>query len=152
MRDYDKELAEARKLWPEGPWTSEPDRVEFEAKGLPALIVRSRLGNLCGYVAVPPGHPAHGKDHDSVPVNVHGGLTYSARCGSVICHKAKPGEPDDVWWLGFDCAHAFDVVPGLRALYQATFDGETYKDMAFVKAECEKLAAQLLRMRRRRRR
>lgn len=59
----------------EGPWKGEPDRVDFEHAGLPCLLKRSEdMGNWCGYVAVPPGHPLHGKDYAAADVDVHGGV------------------------------------------------------------------------------
>ena len=151
MNDYDETLARNRATWPKGPWTNEPDRVEWKTKaGLPALIVRNPvMGNLCGYVAVPPGHPWHGRHYgDGIEVAVHGGLTYGDECADHICHVPEPGEPDDVWWLGFDCGHAGDAMPGL-SLYpalRATKDaGYTYKDIDYVRDECERLAEQASR-------
>ena len=42
--------------WGQGPWDDEPDRVDFEHAGFPCLLLRNpRLGQWCGYVAVPPG-------------------------------------------------------------------------------------------------
>lgn len=98
-----------------GPWDGEPDRVEFESAGLPCLLLRGPSGIWCGYVAVPPGHRCHGWELDAdvlADIRVHGGLTYAAACdGSRICHIPKPGDPADVWWLGFDCGHAGDYIP-----------------------------------------
>jgi hypothetical protein len=88
-----------------GPWDQEPDRDLWKHAGLACLVNRGPMGAWCGYVAVPPGHPAHRKHYNEVDVEVHGGLTYSEECQGVICHTPKPGEPDDVWWLGFDCGH-----------------------------------------------
>src|SRR5688572_11433893 len=106
--------------WGDGPWQTEPDRVEFEHAGLPCLMSRHpTLGHWCGYVAVPPGHPMHGKEYDSVEVDVHGGLTYGSACRGHICHVPKPGEPDDVFWFGFDCGHAGDYGP-----YHAKYVGK----------------------------
>lgn len=103
--------------WPRGPWDDEPDRVEWRSKGtprLPCLIVRGGIpGSLCGYIGVPPGHPWHGKEYDAIEPDpdCHGGLTYSGKCAGAICHVPVQGESDDVWWLGFDCAHANDYRP-----------------------------------------
>jgi len=139
--------------WPRGPWDDEPDRVEFEHAGLPCLMIRHpRHGNYCGYAAVPPGHPLHGKDYDTPEVDVHGGLTYADKCQGDICHVPKPGEPEDVWWFGFDCAHGGDRAPGLEAdLREAGIPrlsdyGEVYRDLSYVRAETEKLAEQLARV------
>ncbi len=132
--------------WPSGPWEGEPDRLEWRLDdcALPLLIQRGPLGVLCGYVGVPPWHPAYGKDYDGVDVDVHGGLNYAERCQRHICHVPRPGESDDVWWLGFDCAHAWDLIPTL-AKYSATLCSDcTYRDIAYVKAEVESLARQLV--------
>jgi len=137
-----------RSTWGEGPWQNEPDRKEWrdEATGLPCLIVRHPLmGQLCGYVAVPPGHPWHGvkcNDDRLDNVRAHGGLTFSAACDEdgLVCHVPQAGEPADVWWLGFDCGHAWDLIPGIEAM--GSWDHCTYRDMPYVEAECAKLAAQ----------
>jgi hypothetical protein len=141
-----------KSTWGDGPWHHESDRVEWTHAGLPCLAARSELGGMwCGYVAVPPGHPLHGKHHDDVDVDVHGGLTYADRCQGHICHVPQPGEPDDVWWFGFDCGHAWDIMPaldartrayGLRPLYEL-FGDVTYKTVDYVQAETNRLAEQL---------
>lgn len=114
-----------RKGWSRGPWDNEPDRIEWrDARAvpvLPCLIVRGPSGALCGYVAVPPGHPWHGKDH--VDADVHGSITYTEKCqaGGHICHVPQLGESDDVWWVGFDCAHSGDGQPGRDADYRKIY-------------------------------
>jgi hypothetical protein len=147
-----------RTGWPAGPWDTEPDRLEWrmsEPPGYPCLIVRSEAtGVLCGYVGLPPGHPAHGQGLDEVDVSVHGGLTYADKCSGRICHVPAPGEPEDVWWLGFDTGHAFDYMPAVAAGLASAGaaprlpgpGGDHYRDVAYVRAEVEQLAAQLARM------
>ncbi len=139
-----------RSGWPAGPWDDEPDRVEWRAHGFPCLIVRNRSGALCGYVGLPPGHRFHGADYSTPDVSVHGGLTYANACQGRICHVAQPGEPDAVWWLGFDCNHSGDQAPGTLALYAArgwstssSSLGESYKPLGYVRSEVEMLAEQL---------
>ena len=141
--------SDARKEWGDGPWTSEPDHLNFEAHGLPCMLNRTNMGNWCGYVAVPPGHPAHGKGYDDVDVHVHGGLTYAEACQGVLCHVPKPGEPDNVWWLGFDCAHLGDLVPSMnraRTTFLSGTRGEVYRDQAYVTEQTTQLAKQLAEM------
>ena len=140
------------KLGP-GPWATEPDHATWKTKaGLHAIIHRvPHHGALCGYVAVPPGHPHHKVHYDEVPVDVHGGLTYAKECAGEICHVAEPGEPEDVWWLGFDCAHSDDLAPisnlfFSRLAFQGHSYNEEYRDFEYVKAQCEKLAEQLAGM------
>jgi hypothetical protein len=144
-----------KSAWPRGTWDAEPDKVQWPdpETGLPCLLVRAgqQLGHLCGYVGVPPGHPWHGIEADDIDPHpdVHGGLTYSEFCrpatdeGRGVCHLPGPGEPDDVWWLGFDCGHFMDSSPGLPSIpgYPA---GGVYRDVAYVRAECARLAGHVL--------
>lgn len=61
-----------------------------------------------------------------------------------ICHLPEPGEPNDVWWFGFDCAHSGDVSPGYdRELRGFGTGHDTYRDLDYVVRQCEQLAAQL---------
>lgn len=145
--------------WGPGPWQDEPDRLEWRHKGVPCLVRRSpSTGAWCGYAAVEPGHPWHGQP-ELDNVDVHGGLTFASRCHGDICHVPEPGESDDVWWLGFDCGHAGDDSPGLRAAIRKIdgqlppnlrggdrllFEGDVYRDLAYVKGECESLADQVI--------
>ena len=134
-----------RKGWPPGPWDGEPeDRAEWRHRGLPCLAVRSKLGQWCGYAGVPAGHPYYGIDRENVPVEVHGGLTYADKCAGPICHVPRPGETDDVWWLGFDCGHFMDIQPGLSLPSEISEDWMTYKDLGYVAHEVEILAGQLM--------
>lgn len=150
------------ELWGDGPWVDEPDRVEFYHAGLPCLMRRTDMGAWCGYVAVPPGHGMHGIPFGVVDQRVwaHGGLTYSKPCESDICHEPRLGEPDDVWWLGFDCAHWCDVVPALEkrmvermgprfATRSDDLPDEftpVYRDRKYVEANVRVLAVQLARL------
>lgn len=140
-----------RSKWPCGEWDAEPDRVEFEYAGFTCLLARGPAGAWCGYVAVLPGHPWHGKEYSDIDAEAHGGLTYSDKCqvGGLICHVTKPGEPDDVWWVGFDCIHSGDVAPRHLATNIAMdwpiIDGrfpETYKPMSYVIGWVRRLAEQ----------
>lgn len=153
-----------KSSWGDGPWLHEPDRVDFQHAGLPCLLLRNHHGVWCGYAAVPPGHPLHGLPYGDVDVDVHGDLTYSDACQGPVCHVPAPGEPADVWWFGFDTAHAFDYVPGMEARMRERNDPtlsalkaqiaalptysymrDVYRDLAYVRAETESLAEQLAR-------
>lgn len=145
--------------WGDGPWQAEPDKVQWKdtATGLPCLAVRHRSsGHWCGYVGVAEGHPSFGRDYDDVPADVHGGLTFASHCqegpeaeAEGVCHIPDPGQPDRVWWLGFDCAHGGDLTPahearmaeypGLRPFLRAG----VYRDLEYVRGECAGLAKQL---------
>lgn len=149
VRKSMKRFSTPRESWPRGPWTDEPDREQFKTRaGFTALAVRGPMGAWCGYVALPPSHPAYKKRYDALDVEVHGGLTYANECAGEICHVPEPGEPDDVIWYGFDCSHAGDVMPALLAgdIKHDFASRDVYRDLAYVKNECENLAAQFRKM------
>lgn len=140
-----------KKDWGDGPWQNEPDHEAFYHAGLPCILHRNTrvTGSWCGYVAVYPKHPFHKKRYSELEIDIHGGLTYAAECNGDICHKPKPGEPDNVWWFGFDCAHGFDLSPRMSAFqklmpnpYELT-GHETYKDINYAREETKRLAEQL---------
>lgn len=105
-----------------------------------------------------------------INLNVHGGLTFAGGChegdpATGICHIPAPGEPDDVWWFGFDCTHAGDLAP-LMELTRKDVEYLTqhipvppllkqfreehpdlYRDIAYVQAEVADLAKQLAEVR-----
>lgn len=143
--------------WPRGEWDAEPDKMQWqdEETGLACLMVRGGSGAPCGYVGVPAGHPLHGMGyndvHDKYEISVHGGLTFSDHCAKTdnearyVCHVPDEGEPDHLWWLGFDCAHYGDFCPA-HARYGGVFDmhgGESYKTVRYTMAEVRALAKQI---------
>jgi len=130
-------------------------------------------GALCGYVQVPVDHPLYGLHYgdtsdalasalerrkeqplhstpefgamiavlcgsvDTTPdcaFTVHGGLTFAGK----LCDE-------DGWWFGFDCAHSGDLAPSDvdRVGVFAPSPCDRYRDMAYVRRECESLAAQI---------
>lgn len=149
--------------WPDGPWKDEPDKVQWtdESTGLPCLIKRhGRHGNLCGYVGVPEGHPWYKTAYQDLgPVDVHCGVTYSDFCEEgpeeiAICHIPEAGKPDNVWWLGFDCGHAYDRKPAMEPILEEILGRpwagltpgpfrEVYRALPYVRGECESLAKQI---------
>lgn len=148
--------------WGVGPWQTEPDRIEWEHAGLPCLATRGPSGHWCGYAAVPPSHPLHGKSYDDAAVDVHGGLTYGNLCAGHICHVPKPGEPENVYWFGFDCGHSGDFAPAYGNRYRRPGEGaydheeaqrlqainwsaaDVYRTLDYVQAETNHLAEQLI--------
>lgn len=77
-------------------------------------------------------------------MRVHGGLTYAQD------HEPY-GEPDGLWWFGFDCAHCDDLIPSFAEsrIYSDSMRGlpkGIYRDQAYVVSECQSLAAQLVRI------
>ena len=78
-----------RTYWEDGYW---------------CRVRQTSMGTWCGYVALTPRHPWFNQDYDEIPVDIHGGLTYSK------------SEPDGYYWIGFDCAHWGDYIPMLAEL------------------------------------
>jgi hypothetical protein len=82
-------------------------------------------------------------------VEVHGGLTFAG-----LRNKSA------LWYFGFDCGHASDLSPGLDAMTKLLYVDESvkwkecqkmfgdwkYRDINYVKAECQRLARQLKAM------
>jgi hypothetical protein len=138
-------------------WEQEPDKLDFvdEVTGYKCLVLRQqRHKNLCGYVFLPKDHIFYGKvseevwDNDELRhIKVHGGVNFAGYFDFT--------ESDYV--IGFDCAHAFDIVPSIYELIPDIYskfiieDGlevdfsknSTYKTVEYVTDECKKLAKQL---------
>ena len=109
------------------------------AAGLRAICLIINLDNgpyhRCGYVGVPLASSYYMQHYYNLDLDVHGGLTYSGR--------KLLTDNNDLWWLGFDCTHAEGgeitqdySVSYIRINYPA-------RSLAYVEAECEKLAMQL---------
>lgn len=130
-----------------GPWDNEPDKAQWPdpATGLPCLAVRyPGRGYWCGYVGVAEGHPYFRDRVENLPG--HGEVNYYRFCVEDdkehgVCHIPSDGEPDRVWWFGFDCGHSYDVCPGESRPF---FDGESeYRTLDYVKEQCAELAEAL---------
>ncbi len=189
MESYGSRLAKARAEWPAGPWTEEPDRLEWRRHGMPCLVLRNGQGAWCGYVGVAPGHPLHGVEYGQetpalaealekrkgspiganpsmaimlaclsgevkptpdLVIQVHGGLTFSSACRGPICHVPAEGEPENVWWFGFDCIHSGDISPFDAVMardrpewFYKLNGHDVYRDIVYARAETESLADQL---------
>jgi len=141
-----------RENWPAGPWDGEPDKMQWPdpATRLACMVRRGPLGVWCGYVGVDRTSPLFGRSyHDLSPEpDVHGGLTFAEACDGDeehgICHVPEPGEPEPLWWFGFDCGHAFDLSPVVSGMFETVLGDVVYRDLAYARAECEGLAAQLV--------
>lgn len=77
---------------------------------LPLIIVKNtwlptiKHGWGNGYVKIVPGHKYHGNDSLEIPVNVHGGLTFSEET------KDKEYFGSEGYWVGFDTVHSGDTL------------------------------------------
>ncbi len=126
---------------------------EWEHAGLKcAVTLQHPGGHRCGYVRVPPGHWAFGKEYEDIHVDVHGGITFATP--EPCAHEDGAG-----WWVGFDCGHSEDEMydpdmkledaPEEYRSVMAFYRGlslqypKHYWTQAEVERECEKLAEQL---------
>jgi hypothetical protein len=131
--------------WPDGPWKQEPAAeswIDSRTKLNCAIIRHDHFGTLCGYVAVEPGHPLHGKHYAEYikPPKGWGDNTVIGRDFGVLdifvaamdderpedqypvsmvlpAHGGIGYSAEDTegfWWFGFDCAHAGDLAPGMQ--------------------------------------
>ncbi len=139
-------------LWGHGEWVEEPDFVEFEHENIQCKILRACTGVLNGYVRIPHNHPYYQKKYEEMDIECHGGLTF--------------GECSDEHWIGFDCAHGFDLIPSHENLFKnnpaliesrkimeelkekfnlknSPIFQQTYKSVAFCINQCKSIAEQL---------
>ena len=138
--------------WLKGEWQEEPDKVQWqdEKTKLPCIAVRHRtLGHWCGYVGADKSNKLYGHSFGfefSEPLgelSVHGGVTHTGTCSEDehgVCHIVEKGEDDDIWWIGFDCAHLYDYSPNMN---DKPIGDEVYKNLDYVKQECRDLAEQI---------
>ena len=130
---------------PHRPWEGEPDHAKWvdADTGLHGHIVRNKITHtLCGYVGVTSGELV-GVHYDRLEMgdySPHGGFTYSNGEGNV-------------WWFGFDCAHADDFLPGLYIkMRMVNHSGKAswppttnYRTWEFVDAEIRKMMEAIAR-------
>lgn len=140
----------------------------FKHAGYVCCAVRMGMsGAVNGYVAIPKEHSLYGKDwSDSIPVkhetefngnyigalisafeekneglqridclfNVHGGITYS-RPELIMVDSEITG---DVWWFGFDTAHADDLRPFQTHIdRQYPIGGDEYRSRFALHGGCD---------------
>jgi hypothetical protein len=141
------------------PWLNEPDFAKWRdpATGLLCAIVRQKdMQFLCGYVQIPFGKlrkkilrirriPGRYEYVLLRGIEAHGGLSFF---GFHKNYRLSRG-----YWIGFDCAHAYDFMPGMMALLNSLqahsgdfMRHDTYRDFAYVKAEVTDLARQVARI------
>lgn len=146
-------LGKEKKLiyFGEGPWIDEDDYEEFQHNGIDCKIVRIALdsqtdksiwgGYWCGYVKVPKNHPFYSKEGYDIDVSCHHGVTYNEMI-------------NEDRWIGFDCAHCFDVVPTITKMMKEKemsakyplYEIASYKTQEYAKQVCRDMADQLNEM------
>lgn len=76
-------------------------------KGVPSLSANYGWGN--GYVILPKEHPWYGKTYNNIPVEIHGGLTYSNFIEEEnIVSLGLEDKDIGMYMIGFDTAHYGD--------------------------------------------
>jgi hypothetical protein len=143
------------------PWETEPDKVFWfdEVTGYDCCMIRTNLGIWCGYVAVDSSHILYKSRYNELDfpyLDVHGGVTYSgfghpAPGGTITPQSLCPYPElnvhtyDEHWWIGFDCAHAGDLIPGIAvmSLYLPFLSHAHYHDINAVYYQTCNLALQL---------
>ena len=113
------------------PWEYEPDLYEWTYRGIECIARRNmQTGSWCGYVDVP--YSTLVDEFIDQTLKVHGGVSYN----EYILDK-------DAQRIGFDCTQVGDKMPKLNHLANAD-SGDTYRDLAYVIAECESMVDQIL--------
>lgn len=94
-------------------------------------IHRNDVFALCGYITLTQDNSLYGVDYDDINISAHGGLTYQGY------------DQNENWIIGFDCGHYGDLTPYFLLKEDLPFNsfGE-YRDMQYVKSECESMAEQ----------
>lgn len=138
----------ASKPLPLGPWSFEPDRLEFVSHNLPCLIIRRNKGYLCGYVGLPYIHKLAGLDSDQIsqyfrefhqPLPVE--LSYAQNhCFGDIDHFVSPLSKNAYYWVGFCFNYMLDLIPAEQGTDLQIIPNQTYKDIPYVFDKCQKLS------------
>lgn len=112
----------------------ETEDVEFGNRGIIPLLLHSWSDEKDNFMA------------PDIVFNVHGGITFSGegRAGFPLMMK-------NVWWYGFDCAHAGDAPdldrikdPSLREIMERhPIESDVIRTLEYCIEECERLADQL---------
>ena len=159
IQAFNNECEKNKKSWPPGPWNNEPNRVEWEHAGFRCLALRQpQSGHWCGYVGLPKGHKHYGipdsvpyydddgneiKDRQVVAFELsygHGGVTYGRFCQGDVCHIS---DNEELYWLGFDCAHSGDLTPSTLIYAPNLAKYGTYKTIGYVKQCVNEMAEEL---------
>ena len=157
---------------------------DFEYQNLRCVVVMTEMGHRCGYVGVPKNHILYGKSYsdkigkfsdikekntdkmspisvmmlafeqpeDNSPVrldcyiDVHGGITYAGEGDYPV--------KSDLWWFGYDCAHAGDAKDmnaiqdeRLREIEKNFSNYGVVRTLDYCISECKNLAEQLAKIR-----
>lgn len=130
----------------------------FRYKDRWCVMVRNASGAWCGYVQLYEDHDWLNKTYSDINYilseegkSVHGAITFK---GKIDLSALLTGETSNSVFIGFDCAHIFDIKPLntsieikilTRILEQEPDDQHpTYKDIPYVMEECIELAEYMI--------
>lgn len=155
-----------RKGWTGGPWSEEPDKVEFQNPG-PCIVIREANGTLSGYAAVGRDNPLHGKHLNQTGVFpcfgcmpdkhfgctpkgailVYGGLKFAGSTQpSVMLGRginAVSFDDRDLWWFGFETGINDDFIPSCGLTCSKLM---VYRDMNWMIQKTSNLSADLAKL------
>jgi hypothetical protein len=100
--------------------------------GLRAIVIFNQNGQYrCGYVGVEKDSGYYGVENTDIDeyLTVHGGVTFSSHLN---------GLPENIWWIGYDCAHSGDLVK-----WTDSWSKGVERSLKYCVKECESLALQL---------
>ena len=172
-RDWKKLKTEVLNRNGGGPWDQEPCWVQFKfsnqdlilnhinretycvppGKSYTGLCVRNAVGAWCGYVLLEASHPtvkwAESQEH--LGFWVHGGVTFNGLIDGVEKPEASTlkfmrqdyCDQNQMYAIGFDCAHAGDAVPMLYDTAGICTPDSIYRDLDYVKEQIKELAIQI---------
>jgi hypothetical protein len=112
--------------------------MRFRHSGFECMTRKTDMGIPCGYVGIPESHPYHGRHYNTIEdIEVHGGLTFSGYW---------QGIERILWWLGFDCGHAWDIDNLPYTVPTPPYVFKSNKSQEYVEAETRSLAEQLAKV------
>lgn len=119
------------------------------------VTMNRTMGIRCGYVAIPPEHPARQKSEAGElggVIEVHGGVRFYGNHATLDKLLENTSEPH--FWIGFDAAHRGDGYdpenvsdPAMREIIRLMDKGLSVRSLDFMIQETEYLASQLAEMR-----
>jgi len=115
--------------------------------------------HYCGYVGVLSAHPLYGIDYSSYSDEVndllhpHGGVTWVGHNPIGVDIADVPGSSsqikrlyENLWFIGFDCAHSGDLIPGMMTNKMLDIMGSfslqgtnVYRDYNYLSSQVTKL-------------
>lgn len=156
---------EKLEAWGYGEWVEERDNKMWEYRGIQCEIYRNRSGVLCGYVQVPIDHCWYGKHYNAIEAEVHGGLTFAETfdggvfiigfdCAHLYDLVPSLIDPMRSWRNHIDqltdkMKETLNTYDKLTKKCMNLLENnplifrKTYKNISYVKAQCEKLVDQM---------